>query len=132
MSSSFKSLDLFGSGPHRFYQGRQGQLLMLDVALGGFTPMSFALGLVELEVFVRGRLIALTESGLWSQRDAITAQLLHPPTPGTLIDLHGRQWTDMSFVRFEELDRTDRNHRRTLGYIATFRRMIAPEAAPEG
>ncbi len=126
MASSFKGLDLFGSGPHRFHQGEQGQVLINGAVIGFFGPQTFAQGLIELEVFVTGRLIAQNESALWQLRDAITAQLLHPPAPGTLIDLHARQWLDMSFVSLLEQDRTDRGREWTLGYVATFRKMIDP------
>lgn len=124
--TSFKSNDLFGSGPHRFRQGRQGQLLIAGQAVGLYSPQTFAQGLVELEVIVSGRLIAPDDATLWTLRDAIVAELLHPPAPGTLIDHHGRQWTDMSFVHYDEADRTDRGRDVSLAYTATFRRMIDP------
>ena len=122
MPSSFKSLDLFGSGPHRFNLGPEGQALQSELFLP--TPNSGSLyrGLVELEVIVTGRLIAASESALWTLRDAITAQLLDPPAPGTLIDLHGRTWTDMSFIRFTPADRTDRARTTSLAYEARFLR----------
>ena len=90
MSSSFKGHNLFGSGAHRFMMARQGELAPLNLSIGVFDANSSALGLVELEVHVRGRLVASSESALWALRDAVTAELIHPPTPGTLADLHGR------------------------------------------
>ncbi len=126
MASSFKGLDLFGSGPHRFHQGEQGQVLINGGVVGLFGPRTFAQGLRELEVFVTGRLIAQSELALWTLRDAITAQLLHPPAPGVLIDVHAHSWSDMSFVSLEEQDRTDRGREWTMGYVATFRKMIDP------
>lgn len=122
MSSSFKGLDLFGSGPHRFSLGKRGQLVVADFALGGFDAGSVPLGLLELDITVRGRLVAAGEAALWSLRDTITAQLLHPPTPGTLVDPNGRAWSDMSFVSFTEADRTDRGRVRSIAYTALFRR----------
>lgn len=120
MPSSFKSLDLFGSGPHRFRELRRGQLIVPEFALGLLSPGSIYLGPLELQVEVRGRLIAASESALWTLRDAITAQLLDPPSPGTLIDLHGRTFADMSFIRFEPGDRTDRGREVSLAYTALF------------
>src|SRR6185436_3185706 len=116
MSSSFKSLDLFGSGPHRFAVARQGQALTSE--LFATTPNSGTryLGLVELQVIVTGRLVASDENALWTLRDAVTAQLLDPPAPGTLIDLHGRTWADMSFVGFSAGDRADRGRVVSLAY----------------
>ena len=120
MSSSFKSLDLFGSGPHRFALGRQGQALQSELFATPPGPGTRYLGLVELQVIITGRLVAASESALWTLRDAVTAQLLDPPEPGTLIDLHGRTWTDMSFVGFVAADRTDRGRVVSIGYEARF------------
>ncbi|QOJ00590.1 MAG: hypothetical protein HRU70_08835 [Phycisphaeraceae bacterium] len=122
MASSFKGLDMFGSGPHRFAVGRRGQFVVSGPALGVWTPETYPLGLVELEVVVKGRLVSSSEAGLWAQRDAVVAQLLNPPTRGTLIDHHGRAWTQMSFITYEEGDRTDRGRARSVGYTAVFRR----------
>ncbi len=120
MPSSFKSLDLFGSGPHRFRERRRGQTIASELSLGVITNGTRYLGPLEIWVEVKGRLVAVSESALWTLRDAITAQLLNPPAPGTLIDHHGRQWTDMSFVQFEAADRTDRARKVSLAYRALF------------
>lgn len=120
MPSSFKSLNLFGSGPHRFALARQGQVLQSDLFATPPGPGTSYLGLVELQVIITGRLVAAGESALWTLRDAITAQLLDPPSPGTLIDLHGRAWADMSFVSFAAADRTDRGRVVSIAYEAKF------------
>lgn len=122
MGSTFKNLPLFDSGPHRFAVGRQGQLVVSELSLGGLGSGSLYLGLVELSVTVTGRLVAASESALWALRDAIAAQLVDPPAPGTLVDHHGRAWTGMSFVRFEPADRTDRGRVWSLAYTAVFLR----------
>lgn len=122
MSSSYKGLDLFGSGPHRFSMGKRGQLVVSHFALGAFDAASTPLGLIETDVTVRGRLVAGGETALWALRDAITAQLVHPPDPGTLIDLHGRGWPGMSFISYAEGDRVDRGRARSVAYTAIFRR----------
>lgn len=121
MPSTFKSLALF-VGPHRFAVARQGHLVLSELALGGFGPNTYPLGLIEMEVLVTGRLVAPAESGLWSLRDALAAQLVDPPTPGTLTDGHGRSWTDMSFHSYIEGDRTDRGRTWSITYQALFRR----------
>ena len=122
MPSSFKSLDLFGSGPHRFAAAKRGELILSHLALDVFDAGSAPLGLLELDLIVRGRLIAASESDLGTLRDAITAQLLHPPVPGTLIDLHGRAWSGMSFISYQEADRVDRGRAWSVEYTAVFRR----------
>ncbi len=120
MPSSFKSLDLFGSGPHRFAERRRGQTLASELTLGVPTNGTRYLGPLETSVEVRGRLVASDDEALWVLRDAITDELLDPPAPGTLEDHHGREWTDMSFVLFEPADRTDRGREVTLAYRAVF------------
>ena len=120
MPSSFKSLTLFGSGPHRFAVARQGQALQSDLFATPPGPGTSYLGLVELQVIITGHLVAASDAALWTLRDAITDQLLEDPEPGTLIDLHGREWDDMSFVGFTPADRTDRGRVVSIGYEAKF------------
>ncbi|MCW5777707.1 MAG: hypothetical protein KIS87_14820 [Phycisphaeraceae bacterium] len=123
MASSFKGIDLFGSGPHRFALAAQGQLMLTRLELGDVSPGTIALGLGELDVVVRGRLVATSESALWMLRDAVVAQLQESPTPGTLVDWHGRSWPDMTFIDWREGDRTDRGRLRSVAYVAVFRRV---------
>lgn len=123
MPSSFKSIDLFNSGPHRFNIGRQGELFLPAYLTGGSGAGSTLLGLLELEVVVTGRLVATSEAGLWTLRDALTAQLAHPPVPGTLIDSHARSFAAMSFLTIQWDDRTDRNRTTSITYKAIFRRL---------
>jgi hypothetical protein len=123
MPSSFNGADLFGPGPHRFSQGPQGLAIVPNsVFLATWVPGSTAYGPLDLDVIVTGRLVADNEAALWAQRDAIAAVLTFPPTPATLIDHHGREWTDMTFYRFEEGDRTDRGRKLSLTFRAHFRK----------
>lgn len=123
MASSFKGKDLFGSGPHRFSQGRQGQVMMSWIALGTVQPGTVAIGLTELDVTVTGRLTAPSETALWALRDAIIAEFQENPTSGTLVDPHGRSWADMTFIDFREGDRTDRGRVWSMEYAAVFRKI---------
>ena len=123
MPSSFKGLDLFGSGPHAFRSMREGQLVVSGFALGGSGAGGVALGLVDVEVRVRGRLVAPSEPVLWRLRDAILAQAVDPPSPGVLVDHFGRRWEGMSLVWFEPAERTDRGRERSLAYECAFRRL---------
>lgn len=122
--SSFKSKDLFGSGPHRFALGPQGQLSWPNTRFDIFDPGTIPLGLLELDITVTGRLVAAGESALWTLRDAITAELLNPPAAGTLIDSTGRSWTNRSFISYQEADRVDRGRAWSIGYVAVFRRYL--------
>lgn len=124
MPASFKSHTLFSSGPHRFCLDEQREILVPYLAQGILQPGSIPIGIDEFKVLVRGRLVATTESALWTLRDAMVAEIEHPPSPGTLIDRWGRTWTDMSFVRFTEGDRTDRGRAWSLTYECEFRRVI--------
>ena len=104
MASFFNSLGLFNSGPHRFGHRAIGELVVPNAALNPVVPGSIAAGPLELVVVVSGRLVASSESALWTLRDAVAAQLTDPPVTATLVDHHGRTWNDMSFVRFEPLE----------------------------
>jgi hypothetical protein len=121
--STYKSLDLFGSGPHRFAEGRHAQALMSEMFQPSPASGSVYLGLVELEVVVRGRLVAGDDEGLWELVDAASAQVVDPPEPGTLEDGRGRSWEEMSFVGFQPEDRIDRGREHSLGYTARFLRL---------
>ena len=126
MASSFKGIDLFGSGPHRFMIGKQGEVVV-GLAFGSSPQAgSLYLGLGELDITVTGRLVASSESALWTLRDNVVAQLVDPPTSGTLIDLTGRSWANMSFITYTEDDRTDRGRVKSVGYVAVFRRFLSP------
>ena len=120
--SSYKSLDLFGSGPHRIAAEFQGSLVVPKLRLGDASSGSGWLGLEEFTLVVTGRLVASSQSVLWAQRDAIVAQLIDPPTAGTLVDNTGRSHASMSFIGFEEGDRVDRGRVWSLAYTARFRR----------
>jgi hypothetical protein len=120
--SSFKSLNLFGSGPHRFAAEFQGSLVVPKLRLGIQESGSGWLGLEEFTLVVTGRLVASSQSALWALRDAIVAQLIDPPTAGTLVDNSGRSHANMSFIGFEEADRVDRGRVWSVAYTARFRR----------
>jgi hypothetical protein len=119
--SSFKSLNLFGSGPHRFRFARQGYLVTLDLFNGGSGAGSTSQGPLELDIFVRGRLIASSEAALWTLRDAIRAQIVASPVAGTLVDSAGRSWTGMTLTNYVEHDRRDWNRVFSIGYEVQFR-----------
>ena len=124
MPSTFKSQPLFSSGPHRFCLDEQREILVPFLSQGGLVPGSIPVGIDELKVLVRGRLVASGEAALWTLRDALVAHIEHPPSPGTLVDRWGRSWSDMSLVRVTENDRTDRGRQWSLSYECEFRRVI--------
>jgi len=124
MGSSFKGVDLFGSGPHRFSRDRLGQVMVSQIQLGTFSPETIPIGPREQDVMVVGRLVASDETGLWALRDAVVAVMdsaTVPPVEGMLIDQHGREWPEMAFIEFVEGDRVDRGRVVSLGYEARFR-----------
>lgn len=122
--SSYKGQDLFGSGPHRFSMGRQGVYALTPGFLyGGTAGESIIAGDRELDVIVTGILIASSEANLWSVRNAITAQAVASAVAGTLIDNHGKSWTDMNLIDYREEGPTDRGRVRSVRYAATFRRL---------
>jgi hypothetical protein len=123
MPSSYNSLDLFGSGPHRFQEGRRGQVWLEPEQQAPAGDSTQLLGERELEVVVTGRLVGASESALWALRDVVTDELTDPPTTATLEDQGGRQWSDMSFLDFRAADRVDRGRTYSLAYRALFRRL---------
>ncbi|MGD9791801.1 MAG: hypothetical protein AB7K52_16065 [Phycisphaerales bacterium] len=125
MSSSYKSLNLFDSGPHRFIEGPAGQDVYLNLRLGTPVSGSTSIGDAELAVTVTGRLVADEDTLLWSLIDDIKAQLDDWATPGKLIDHQGHEWLDISFVRFIPADRIDRGREVSLAYTAIFIRLPA-------
>ena len=125
MPSFFQSTDLFGPGPHRFSLATQGEYILTLARIDPFQSGSSPIGPLELTVIVRGRLVASSESDLWTRRDAIAAKLTHPPQVGDLVDHHGRTFTDMSFVSFTPADRTDRGRVPSLTFEARFTRFAA-------
>lgn len=122
MGSSFKALDLFGSGPHVFEVGRQGRRVVPLSAVSGdpSVPGSFESGDHELRVTVKGRLTASSESALWALRDAIAAQAAFEVSGGNLIDQHGRTWSDVKLLQVEWLGGVDRGRVLSIGYEALF------------
>lgn len=120
MSTSFKGLNLFGSGPHRVEFGPRGHLVTVDFFGGGTGGGSTAQGLSDWTLLVRGRLVSTTESGLRTLRDAVAAQLEATPTPGTFVDHHGHAWTGLTFVRFAEQGPADAGRAWSIGYEAAF------------
>ena len=121
--SSFNGLNLFGSGPHRFYHGKRGQLLTLDLFNGGSDGGSTANGLIDFEVLVRGRLVASSESALTALRDAIIAQVQNSPVVGVLIDTQGRTFSGMSLVAYSERGRRDRGRVFSVRYEVVFKKL---------
>lgn len=118
--STYKGIDLFGSGPHRLAEGKRGQALLPELFETPPGPGTRYLGLVELEVVVTGRLVAASDEALFDLVDAVSAQVIDPPAPGTLASGGKRSWEDMSFVSFAPADRVDRGRGVSLGYVARF------------
>lgn len=122
--SSFKGLNLFGSGPHTFRCGPRGQLVTLDYLSGGGSG-STAQGLTDWTIEVAGRLVANSTGALGTLRDAIIAQVeaAATPVPGTLIDNAGRSFSGLSLVRYEELGPTDHGRSVSVAYRAVFQKL---------
>lgn len=124
MSSTFNGQGIFNSGPHRFAIGALGESMVNNYLIGASPSHgTTAQGEKELDIVVTGRLLASSESALWTLRNAVAAQLTHPPTMATLVDHHGHSWADMSFIEFAEEPRTDRGRVRSVAYRAVFRRL---------
>jgi hypothetical protein len=117
--STFDSADLFGSGPHRFSLGIRGQQLARnsDVTADPASAGLQAIGSLDGEVLVRGRLVAADDAGLQALIDAIAAKL---DVESNLVDNHSNTYADVTFISFAAADRTDRGRDVSLGYTARF------------
>lgn len=124
MASSWKGVDLFGSGPHRFAISRRGFLLAPDFTSSDPTPVLFEYGALEWDVLVTGRLVAASDAALWTLRDAIQTSL-DAKGLGTLVDLHGRSWASMFFSRLTFDEATDRGRAVSIGYVAQFHKFTS-------
>lgn len=120
MASTYNGQGIFNSGPHRFVEGPRGVQLLSNARLNVTLPGSAAIGALEPTVVVRGRLVASSESALTALVNAVKAQLTSPPTRATLVDHHGRTYSNMDFVEFTAGDRVDRGRQVSLAYEAVF------------
>jgi hypothetical protein len=120
--SSFDSADLFGSGPHRFSLGPRGQQLALNIDTEASPTAAGlqAIGNLDGEVIVRGRLIAADDAALQTLIGAVAAKLTEPPVVANLIDNHANTYSDVAFISFTQADRTDRARQVSLAYTARF------------
>lgn len=129
MPSMFNGSPLFASGPHRFVMHRRGQT---EIEPGTSPTMQSQpqalwsqLGLVQLSVSVRGRLVAASEADLRVLRDAITSALTATSSTGkgTLEDGNGQSWPNMWLVGYEERGPVDAGREWSIGYEAVFRKV---------
>ncbi|MEM7755175.1 MAG: hypothetical protein AAF297_06025 [Planctomycetota bacterium] len=123
--SSFRGLDLFGSGPHRTVIARRGMYVVpYSVSTGNdVVPGARAYGDLELIVTVRGRLVASSEAGLWSLRQAVAGEAEFAEGSATLVDTRGRSFESMWLIRYEEFGAVDRGRAWSVVYEATFRKL---------
>jgi len=123
--SSYRGLDLFGSGPHRTEIARRGQVVVpWSVATDNpIVPGAATYGDLELIVTIRGRLVASSESALWGLREAVAAESAFAEGGGTLVDTRGRSYEAMWFIRYEEFGAVDAGRVWSIGYEAAFRRL---------
>jgi len=122
MSSSFAGLDLFGSGPHRFVIKPVGMLFLPPLTADALQITTDVVTQLELAIVQRGRLVADTDADLWAQVDLIQ-QKAEIPLNGVLVDHSGRNWTNMTLLRFAPEDRVDRGRKVSLAYRVDYIRL---------
>ena len=122
MGSAFKGEDLFGSGAHRFSMGERARRIVSLASLTQDVTQEGTLefGNLELRVFVRGRLVADTESDLMDLRDAIVAETDSAVGSGLLEDGHGNEWDTMRLISYEEFGSVSRGRELSIGYAVEF------------
>lgn len=119
--SSFKGEDLFGSGPHRCFVGRRGYVVTPNAFEPGGGPGSGIRDTRELDIWVRGRLVASSEAALWALREAIAAEFTDPAAEGTFVDTAGRAFNKMTMIRYVEEEVRDRGRVFSMGYEVQLR-----------
>lgn len=127
MPSMYDGSPLFASGPHRFEMQRRGQTEVVPGTSPTMqsqpNPKWVQLGLVQMSIVVRGRLVAGSEEDLWTLRDAITGSLTATASTGTLEDGNGRSWPNMWLVGYRELGPVDAGRQWSVAYEAVFRKV---------
>jgi len=121
MASTFAGLALFNSGPHRFTMQPRGRLVAGPLRPPSYATVSFDLDAHELAILQTGRLVAATESALWTLIDAIVTQAELPRT-GTLIDHSGRSWPNLTLIEFAPAGPISRGRSISLPYQARYLR----------
>lgn len=124
--SSFNGVDLFGSGPHRFMLPPAGYQFAPRLSLGLGGPGVSIVGLAQVLVTVSGRLVAPDLAGLEALMQEIRTAADPAANVGQLIDNHGRIYEDMTFLRCQFGERTDRGREVSVTYVATFAVMAPP------
>ena len=122
MASSFGSLTLFNSGPHRFTVGRLGRLTRGPFVGSNQNPWTTDEGPRELIIFQTGRLVAADDSAMWALVDGIRAEAESTGTR-TLTDHHGRIWTGMQMILFDMDEQFDRGRVVSLAYEVRYLRV---------
>ncbi len=121
MASTFGGVAYFNSGPHRFVVKRLGRLVQGPFGTALDLPYSTDRGPAEVAVVQTGRLTAATNAALWAIIDSIQAKA-ESNTAGTLIDHHGRQWTNLKMIGFRMSDRIDRGRVLSVRYQVDYLR----------
>lgn len=121
MTSTFNSQGYFNSGPHRFDVGAVGRLLTNPLRGGNFNTYTRDEAVGELEIIQTGRLIATTESALWSLFDTART-VAEGTTTATLVDHSGKSWPSMRLVSLDPTGPVDRGRVFSLPYRARYLR----------
>lgn len=121
MASTFGGVAYFNSGPHRFVIKRIGRLVQGPFQTALDLPYSTDRGPAEVAVVQIGRLTAATNAALWAIIDSIQTRAENT-TAATLIDHHGRQWTNMRLIAFTMESRIDRGRVYSVRYRADYLR----------
>ena len=123
--SSFRGNDIFGSGPHRVTAPARELLVIPRWVQIGFPhdngQGSEVLGAKERIMTVSGRLVASSESSLWTLREAVASEAELPEKQGDLVDNLGHTWPGMTMISYEEHGPVDRGRVWSVRYTATFR-----------
>lgn len=119
--TTFRSEDLFGSGPHRVTMGPRSLSLVPNFQLGEPGAGTTFVGVLEWEVVVEGCLIATTRASLWALRDAFAERISDEPAVGSLVLSDGREFSNMTMASYAETGAVVAGRVWSVGYKAVFR-----------
>ncbi len=123
MPATFDGHSLFDSGPHRIAMRARGRLWFPPLTLDEFTEDTIVIATPREPALVQtGRLVAQSESALWSLADAIVA-LAEEARVGDLVEHSGRTWPQMTMLRFEPTGPIDIGRVVSLGYSIDYIRL---------
>ncbi len=115
MGATWKSTAYFDSGPHRFTAGRFGRIVFPPYTGPNDSAIAIDFGTRAPELIQTGRLVAATETALWTLWSTFKTASLSS-AGGTLVLHGGESFADMLVARFQATGPVDRGRAFSMPY----------------